>query len=35
MTAWLADEAPAVLDPDLARRLVVAGVAVPAAERPA
>ena len=35
VTAWLADEAPAVLDPDLARRLVVAGVAVPAAERPA
>ncbi|APH02657.1 cupin [Janibacter indicus] len=32
VTAWLADEAPAVLDPDLARRLVVAGVAVPAAE---
>lgn len=35
VTAWLVDEAPAVLDPDLARRLVVAGVAVPAAERPA
>lgn len=32
VTAWLVDEAPAVLDPDLARRLVVAGVAVPAAE---
>lgn len=35
VTAWLAGEVPAVLDPDLARRLVVAGVAVPAAQRPA
>lgn len=35
VTAWLAGEVPAVLDPDLARRLVVAGVAVPAADRPA
>lgn len=35
VTSWLAGEVPAVLDPDLARRLVVAGVAVPAAERPA
>lgn len=29
VTAWLAAEEPAVLDADLARRLVVAGVAVP------
>lgn len=35
VTAWLAGAVPAVLDPDLARRLVVSGVAVPAAERPA
>lgn len=35
VAGWLVADAPAVLDPDLARRLVVAGVAVPATGGPA